>query len=367
MKHIITWVLVVVWAATGVSQIPLPSVRYTEENFHALELFSGQRSTNKLEIQTDQNTGQQMTHLQDAASREFIVEEAVIDPGFSYDPASGSEGVFQILTGNRSDMEGVWFEPINYFPQLYEKIEWGVKLPDEVEAAIDNWIWNDQHPTEPPLTPALNPFDPEQIDLQSHIEYTTVNGWTFSQTVYGFFYRHFERIYEDNNPDNLDDMDDPDNWFRKDNNTPYRFRFRWASTVISHHSVRIILNVPSMGQWEMEPFEFDSYWGDPSKSFVGLSQNNRYFMTDDGQVFFPVGQNLFPAQCGRNTPFLPGRSVSNYTANIACDDCYPPGAADPCCGLDEYPDTEGPPDDWRHAFWRGERSTIELATEHIAA
>jgi hypothetical protein len=25
-------------------------------------------------------------------------------------------------------MEGAWFEPINYFPQLYVKIEWGVKL-----------------------------------------------------------------------------------------------------------------------------------------------------------------------------------------------------------------------------------------------
>jgi hypothetical protein len=73
-------------------------------------------------------------------------------------------------------MEGDWFEPINYFPQLYEKIEWGVKLPDEVEAAIDNWIWNDQNPTLPPLVPALNPFDPEQIDLQAIVDYTTSEG-----------------------------------------------------------------------------------------------------------------------------------------------------------------------------------------------
>jgi hypothetical protein len=164
----------------------LVSVRYTEENFSALQSFSGQRPTNKLEIQTDQNTGQQMTHLQDAASREFIVEEAVIDPGFSCEPAPGSDGEFKIFLGNRSNMEGAWFEPINYFPQLYEKIEWGVKLPDEVEAAIDNWIWNDQNPTLPPLVPALNPFDPEQIDLQAIVDYTTSEGVYYSQPVFAW-------------------------------------------------------------------------------------------------------------------------------------------------------------------------------------
>jgi hypothetical protein len=47
----------------GVTKIPLPPVRYTEENFHALELFSGQRSTNKLEIQTDQHTDQQIQFI----------------------------------------------------------------------------------------------------------------------------------------------------------------------------------------------------------------------------------------------------------------------------------------------------------------
>ena len=107
---------------------------------------------------------------------EFLERLSVLDRVFSYDLAPGSDGEFKIFLGNRSDMEGAWFEPINYFPQLYEKIEWGVKLPDEVEAAIDNWIWNDQNPTLPPLAPALNPFDPEQIDLQAIVDYTTSEG-----------------------------------------------------------------------------------------------------------------------------------------------------------------------------------------------
>jgi hypothetical protein len=52
----------------------------------------------------------------------------VQNTGRSYDLAAGSDGEFKIFLGHRSDMEGAWFEPINYFPQLYEKIEWGVKL-----------------------------------------------------------------------------------------------------------------------------------------------------------------------------------------------------------------------------------------------
>lgn len=63
MKNILLFVLAIVFASGGLGQIPLPSVRYTEENFHALELFSGQRSTNKLEIQTDQNTDQQIQFI----------------------------------------------------------------------------------------------------------------------------------------------------------------------------------------------------------------------------------------------------------------------------------------------------------------
>jgi hypothetical protein len=63
MKNILLFVLATVFASGGLSQIPLPPVRYTEENFHALELFSGQRSTNKLEIQTDQHTDQQIQFI----------------------------------------------------------------------------------------------------------------------------------------------------------------------------------------------------------------------------------------------------------------------------------------------------------------
>ncbi len=95
-----------------------------------------------------------------------------------------------------------------------------------MEAAIDNWIYNDQHPLETPLTPALNPFDPEQVDLHAIIDYTTTNGVVyFSQPVNGFFYCAYDRITAFNNPD-AEDMSDVNDWNWKKHTTEYRFRIR---------------------------------------------------------------------------------------------------------------------------------------------
>jgi hypothetical protein len=178
----------------------------------------------------------------------------------------------------------------------------------------------------PPLNPALNPFDPEQIDLQAIVDYTTSEGVYYSQPVFGFFYQPFSRNTVYNNPHN-EDLDDPDDWYWDELTTPYRFRFRWSSTVISHHSVRIKLNVPSMGHWEMEPFEFDSFWGDPRNSFVSVTENGHYFKTDDGHVYFPVGLNFNEATFGCNCQ--EGQSDS-----VPCSDCYEDGDLDVCCGID---------------------------------
>ena len=359
MKKIVTFTLLTLWLCGSIlAQMPLPCLRYENSNITSLQSFNGSKSTECLQI----DMYAAPVHLNDNNVREYTVGEGHIEPGFSYTPTSPTAGL-NITLGTNSEMQGAWFEPINYFPQLYEKIEWGVKLPDAVEQAIDNWISNDHNGTN--LQPAINPFDPEQIDVKAIVEYYD-NGVYTSQPVFGFFYRSFEWIYDDHNPDNLPDMDDPDNWYRKEINTPFRFRFRWSSNVIAHHSVRLIVNVPNMGYWELEPFEFDSYWGHPSKSFITTTPNGKYFATADGNVYFPVGQNLFPQQCGCIKEFLVNRDFANGDTQI-CSECYPLGDEDPCCGLDSFPSNEGPPNDWRGAFWRGERSTIELGTEHMAA
>jgi hypothetical protein len=347
---------------TTLAQMPLPCVEYTNDNVTTLYGFHGSKSVGCMEI----NMEEAPIHMNDDDVRDYHVQQASIKAGYSYVP-SGDNGRFSITLGEREEMEGAWFEPINYFPQLYEKIEWGLKLPAEVEQAIDNWIDNDQNGTE--HYPALNPFDPEQIDAFATIEYYQDGNWV-QETIYGFFFMDYEWIYEydeahSHNPNNLPDMNDPDNWFRQELPTEFRFRFRWAAISESEHTVTLHLNVPSMGAWEISPFTFQSFWGDPKESFISTTFNRRYFATSDDEIFFPVGQNLFPQDCNCSKEFHPERIV--ILDNPNCSECYPMGYSDPCCGLDEFPSTEGPPYDWRGSFWRQERSTVELSTEHIAS
>ncbi len=269
-KNILCGKLLATSVLEAKAQLPLPCTRCDNSNLTQLQQFNGAKSAGCFEMDYANNP----VSLNDNHLRDYTVTEGVIQPGFSYVPAD-SGGQFQITLGPRTDMEGAWFEPINYFPQLYEKIEWGVKLPDAVEQAIDNWIHNDQFPLDPPMTPALNPFDPEQIDLKAIVNYLGID-----QPVFGFFYREYERMTKFSHPE-IDSLQDVNKWNWLEHSTNYRFRFRWSSTQVAHHSVRIVLNVPSMGTWEMQPFEFDSYWGDPRQSFISVTNNKHYFKTDD--------------------------------------------------------------------------------------
>lgn len=300
-------------------QIPMPCLHYNSTNANQLLPLSGTRYSPCLTI----DTGGEPFVLADGQERHFRVNEGNIDSDFEYSPQS-SDAEFSITLGERNNLEAAWFEPINYFPQLYEKIEWGVKLPSEVEAAIDNWIVNDQNGNNL-LQPALNPFDPEQIDVHAIVEYPS-NGQWIVQPVFGFFYQEFDRITVYNNPDQLPGMDDPDNWFWKDVPVEYRFRIRWAADVIAHHKVTIKVNVPGFGNWEMIPFEFDSYWANPRNSFVSVSENKHYLRTVDNYVFFPVGMNINEGAFGCNC------ELDNADD---CEECYHWGFSDPCCGISE--------------------------------
>jgi hypothetical protein len=324
------------------AQLPMPCVNYYSTNFGELIQFHGWKSTTCLNINTEQQPGETPLSLSDNHSREFEVTEAVIEPGFSYTPGEDPSAQFSIvLGGNREDMSAVWFEPAHYDPQIYEKIEWGFQLPAEVEAAIDNWIFNDQNPTATPLTPALNPFDPDQIDLHAIIDYTTINGGVyFSQPVNGFFYRDYDRITAYHNPD-MEDMSDVNDWYWRENQTDYRFRIRWASDAEAQHSVRVVLDVPTMGNWEMESFEFRSVWNDPRNSFISITNNQHYFKTADGHVYFPVGLNInygtFGCGCAEGVEDIWDDPINPIPFDCAA--CYgqfdPAGNPndDPCCGI----------------------------------
>jgi hypothetical protein len=207
-----------------------------------------------------------------------------------------------------------WVEPTDQQPVLYEKTEWQITLPEEVSKAIQNWISNDQHRTK--FSPAINPFDPDQIDLKAVISYEK-NGQRVKQPVFGFFSRNFERVTT---------AIDPNNWHWKDTGDDISFTIRWAAEVVTGHQVNVSLNVPGMQEWTLPPFHFTPKTAPAKNSFIHISDNKHFFATDDGNIYMPIGLNItegtFSCSCKEGV---------GPTEN--CDECYEWADSDPCCGL----------------------------------
>ena len=228
------------------------------------------------------------------------------------------------LVSIADELTMMWIEPMNQLPALYEKIEWGIQLPASVNKAIENWISNDLKQTN--LRPAINPFDPEQIDLSATIQYSK-DGKMISQPVNGFFYEEFDRITHVSNATSIPTLSDPNFWHWQSIPTPYTFRIRWSADALAEHQVKILLSVPSLGKWELPVFQFTSLGGSTKNSFISISSNKHYFKTDDDKLFFPVGINITEASFGCNCK-------EGVDSKASCDKCYEWANEDPCCGMD---------------------------------
>jgi hypothetical protein len=225
-----------------------------------------------------------------------------------------------------------WFEPADsYVVPLFKKAEWGVKLPAQVEKAVNNWIKNDLEGTR--LRPTINPFDPEQIDVYAEIRWKNQGKWSSEkQRINGFFMRDYERITTDPNPSN---------WYWKEIPSEWKFRIRWSPRTVNSFQIRITVKVPGMGEWQGTPFVFSSIDNGTGDGFISLTPNKKYYKTDRGKVFFPVGMNLPDIH---NCSCDIGNSSMSWS-NTDCESCYARGEDDLCCGVD--------PGGFRESFWRG--------------
>ena len=217
-----------------------------------------------------------------------------------------------------------WVTPQNNAPIIFEKIEWEIAMPAEVQLAVNNWISNDRNGTQ--LTPAINPFDPDALNLYAIVDYD-LKEKHIQQPVFGFFYQEFDRITKDNNPGKEAGMDDPNKWYWQEKNTYGTFLIRWAAEAPGIHKVKVHVQVPSIGDWTSEDFNFKALSGDLKNSFVSTSQNKHYFQTADGKLFMPIGLNLIEASFACNC-------MEGAPTDMNCNTCYERGSADPCCGID---------------------------------
>ena len=301
------FVLCVLITKNTLAQLPLPCTFYTNSNSAQFSSFSGYKETPCLTFDFWQGD----FGLADENFRFYSTEIGEVHQNFSFDASNGGE--LHISSGNViSNLEGAWIYPTeNYIVPMYTKVEWGVAFPNEVQAAINNWIINSN--TGLTFSPALNPFDPEQIDIWAEVTHNGV-----SERVNGFYYIPYER--------GDDPSIDPNYWDWIPQTNLYSFRFRYTPIEIAEHAVKIKAIVTGFGEFELPIFEFQSTWNTVKDGFIKVSQNNHYLAYDDGSLFFPVGMNLTSGSWGC--------TCDAGTESDDCETCYIDGTNDPCCGLD---------------------------------
>lgn len=309
------------------AQWPLPCFEYNSSNTSQLESFEGELSVGCFTIQEGEEPN---ISIHNNRNRTFHVDEANINSFFEI--KNVGDGEFNIDLNPTRSFECAWIEPANYFVPRYEKVEWGVKLPDDIQTRIESWILNQSHD----IVHAgdINPFDPEQIRIEARIWYVRNDGtWTTEPDVIdGFYYIPFHRDIS---------SADKNDWDWVEDDTEYKFRVRWAPIYATTHRVVLSFWTPETSE-QYSAFYFDSWAANPRNSFVKVSDNGHYFVTEDKDLFFPTGVNLwentFNCTCDYEDAghYLasPDNSLDEVPLSASeCVECYIKGTDDYCAFL----------------------------------
>jgi len=254
---------------------PIPKLIITSSNLNSL----GNNISHLGAIETNGNVNIIANQNMEIVSS----REIVFNPGTEISTTNNKEFDAYI---NANGLDVVWYTP-NATPGTvgkYEKLEIGVKLPDNAEEQIDNFIAENTQT-------ALNPFNPNDIDIKAEFWYYWQGQWSGPVTRYGFFYKDFVR--------NTTDID-PNNWSWTKQNNNYRFRVRFAPSEVGMWRCRITANINNVGVFTATDFTFNCVPSN-NKGFVKVSDNNFRYLRLGNESFFPIGQNLPNLTCSYDT------------------------------------------------------------------
>ncbi|MBL7942126.1 MAG: hypothetical protein JNM00_05140 [Flavobacteriales bacterium] len=220
-----------------------------------------------------------------------------------------------------------WSEEPQYTGQ---KAEWKVDLPDDIEEAIANWVENQHSGSN--KQPALNPFDPDQIDVRGLMRGPELPAE--GEPVFGFYYEGYERKTEN---------EDKNLWDWAEIASERGFRIRWSALATGVYTLMIWVDVPGRDRVTCLPYSFEIKEYSWSDQFIGISPNGHYLKFRDYQhsmpsafssAFFPVGKNIWEGayDCNCDIPCAPFHLLPK-DAKYECTTCYQEGDDDICCGL----------------------------------
>lgn len=159
--------------------------------------------------------------------------------------------------------------------KTYDKVELGVHFPKELEQKIQNYVQNrvpiSYKNSEPNF---INPFDPEQLDVQ--VEFWQPNGDGRSK-----YYKRFAFYYDAFSVSGKE--------VRKVK-TANTFRVRFSPQEQGEWNCKALVVVKEDSLFS-DVFSFSVNQKGSSKGFMQICGNKQYFKVGDSS-FFPVGQNI---------------------------------------------------------------------------
>lgn len=211
-----------------------------------------------------------------------------LGPGFHALPFPGYQFHARIAATSPGTPDIAWLEPTpaGVVPQ-YEKLELGLQFSTQIQEAIANF----ENGTG---TPAINPFDPEQVNIQANFEHFDSRNqrWVPTDQIFGFYYKEFDRVLNNNNIDLSD-------WV--DLAAPHHFRIRFAPRQQGQYRCVIQTNVTGFGQHTFGAFEFQCI-GSENPGYVEVSDNDYYYQLSNGEPFFAIGRNMSMGECSSPDP-----------------------------------------------------------------
>lgn len=161
------------------------------------------------------------------------------------------------------------------------KIELGVQIPLAAMEKVNNYIYNLQN------SDKLNPFDPQDIDIQATFERKSGSFWFEKGKQYGFYYRDYERDISSANVNN---------WKWIEQEVENKFRIRYTPTEVGNWRVNITININGMGSFATLPYYFRVVESN-KKGYLKIDSDDPKYFSREGEWFYPVGQNQWGPTC----------------------------------------------------------------------
>jgi hypothetical protein len=219
-------------------------------------------------------------------------------PGFRFNAKPGGPSI----ASNYSYASGMPQVP------LFEKIEFGIRLPAFVQNKIDAFL-NENQSAVDHTNDYLNPYDPEDVSIEAEITFsqgTPAGNINVSSTVYGFYYQDY--------------IVDVANDSYQETQEKYPFRIRISPQITGVHSISILLKYKDGSNMVTLPMsgsilennsqngtpniiagnsiiEFNAISNDQSrakhKGYLEVGHHKRHLRHSDSKTnFFPLGMNL---------------------------------------------------------------------------